>query len=207
MSRDERTMSLVFALTAGLWMTGPLHHINYAVVALLGISVLFLSDVLSWEEIIGERAAWDVYIWYGGLLRMAEALSESGITRKFAESAAAMTTGWVWWLALAALLLVYFYAHYGFASITAHATAMFVPFLVVLTVVGAPPLLSVLFLAYLSNLSASLTHYGTTTAPIYFGANYVTQKEWWRLGLIVSVVTISIWSVAGLGWWKLLGWW
>jgi len=207
MSRDERTMSLVFALTAGLWMTGPLHHINYAVVALLGISVLFLSGVLSWEEIIGERAAWDVYIWYGGLLRMAEALSESGITRKFAESAAAMTTGWVWWLALAALLLVYFYAHYGFASITAHATAMFVPFLVVLTVVGAPPLLSVLFLAYLSNLSASLTHYGTTTAPIYFGANYVTQKEWWRLGLIVSVVTISIWSVAGLGWWKLLGWW
>jgi len=207
MSREERTMSLVFALTAGLWMTGPLHHINYAVVALLGISVLFLTNVLSWDDIIGERAAWDVYIWYGGLLRMAEALSESGITRKFAESAAAMTTGWVWWMALAALLLVYFYAHYGFASITAHATAMFVPFLVVLTVVGAPPLLSVLFLAYFSNLSASLTHYGTTTAPIYFGANYVTQKEWWRLGLIVSMVTIGIWTVAGLGWWKLLGWW
>ena len=207
MSRDERMMSLVFALTAGLWMTGPLHHINYAVVALLGISVLFLSGVLSWDDIIGERAAWDVYIWYGGLLRMAEALSESGITRKFAESAAAMTTGWVWWMALAALLLVYFYAHYGFASITAHATAMFVPFLVVLTVVGAPPMLSVLFLAYFSNLSAALTHYGTTTAPIYFGASYVSQKEWWRLGLIVSVVTISIWSLAGLGWWKLLGWW
>ena len=207
MTRDERTMSLVFALTAGLWMTGPLHHINYAVVALLGISVLFLSGVLSWDDIIGERAAWDVFIWYGGLLRMAEALSESGITRKFAESAAAMTSGWVWWMALGALLLLYFYAHYAFASITAHATAMFVPFLVVLTVVGAPPLLCVLFLAYFSNLSASLTHYGTTTAPIYFGANYVTQREWWRLGFLVSVATVAIWSTAGLAWWKLLGWW
>ena len=33
--------------------------------------------------------------------------------------------------ALAVLTLVYFYAHYGFASITAHVTAMFIPFLAV----------------------------------------------------------------------------
>jgi hypothetical protein len=33
--------------------------------------------------------------------------------------------------ALAVLLLIYFYAHYAFASITAHATAMFTPFVVV----------------------------------------------------------------------------
>ena len=68
------------------------------------------------------------------------------------------------------LLLIYFYAHYGFASITAHVTAMFTPFLLVVVAAGAPPLVAVLFLAYFSNLSASLTHYGTTTGPIYFGA-------------------------------------
>ena len=75
-------MLAVFALVAGLWMTTALHHINYAVVALLGISVLFLSGVLSWDEIIGERPAWDVFIWYGGLLGMAEALSQSGVTSR-----------------------------------------------------------------------------------------------------------------------------
>jgi DASS family divalent anion:Na+ symporter len=104
-------------------------------------------------------------------------------------------------------MFVYFCAHSGFASITAHVTAMFIPFLVVLIGAGVPLLLSVLFLAYFSNLSASLTHFGATTSPIFFGANYVSQRDWWRLRLIVSAVTISTWTVGGLGWWKRLGWW
>jgi DASS family divalent anion:Na+ symporter len=207
MQRDEKYMLGVFALVAGLWMTTAIHHINYAVVALLGISVLFLSGVLTWEEIIGERPAWDVFIWYGGLLGMAEAISQSGVTARFAHGSAAMTAGWSWGVALGALLLVYFYAHYGFASITAHVTAMFTPFLLVVVAAGAPPLVAVLFLAYFSNLSASLTTYGTTTAPIYFGADYITQRDWWRLGLILSFATILVWSAAGLAWWKVLGWW
>ncbi|MGH7656464.1 MAG: DASS family sodium-coupled anion symporter [Gemmatimonadaceae bacterium] len=207
MRREERIMLCVFALVAGLWMTTALHHINYAVVALVGICVLFLSGVLSWEEITGYRPAWDVFIWYGGLLGMAEALSQSGVTSKFAQASAAMTTGWAWGVALTVLLLIYFYAHYGFASITAHVTAMFTPFLLVVVAAGAPPLVAVLFLAYFSNLSASLTHYGTTTGPIYFGAGYITQRDWWRLGLLVSLATITIWGVTGLAWWKLLGWW
>ena len=82
-----------------------------------------------------------------------------------------------------------------------------VTFVAVLIAAGTPPLLAVVMLAYFSNLSAALTHYGTTTAPIYFGANYVTQREWWRLGLIVSFATITIWTTSGLVWWKVLGWW
>jgi DASS family divalent anion:Na+ symporter len=207
MKRDERLMLFVFVLVAALWMTTELHHINYAVVALLGISVLFLTNVLSWSDITGEHAAWDVFIWYGGFVRMAEALGETGITRKFAEYAASLTVGWSWGAALAVLVLIYFYAHYGFASITAHATAMFTPFLVVVIAAGAPPMLAVLLLAYFSNLSAGLTHYGTTPGPIYFGSGYITQRDWWTYGLIISFLSIAVYATVGLAWWKLLGWW
>ena len=207
MSRHERLMLVVFAVVSLLWMTGKLHGIDYAVVAILGVCLLVLTGVLSWDDVTTERGAWDVFLWYGGVVRMAEAVGKSGLTEKFAQTAAGYTTGWTWGAALAVLLLVYFYAHYGFASITAHVTAMFVPFVAVLIGAGAPPILAVAMLAYFSNLSASLTHFGTTTAPIYFGANYVTQRDWWRLGLIVSFATISLWTVSGLAWWKLLGWW
>ena len=207
MRPSEKVMLIVYAMVAGLWMTTAFHGIDYAAVALLGVCILLLSGVLSWEDVVTEYAAWDVFIWYGGLVRLASALGESGITQKFAEAAAGFTQGWSWWLALALLVLIYFYAHYGFASITAHATAMYIPFLVVILAAGAPPYLSVLALAYASNLDASLTHYGTTPAPIYFGAGYLKQRTWWILGLIVSVVTISIWSVFGLAWWKVLGLW
>lgn len=207
MNSGEKLMLIVFALVATLWMTSALHGINYAAVALLGICVLLLSGVLNWEDVLRERAAWDVFIWYGGLVRMAEALGETGITKRFAESAANFTTGWKWGAALAVLLLIYFYAHYGFASITAHATAMYTPFLLVILAAGAPPYLALLSLAYFSNLSASLTHYGTTPAPIYFGAGYVKQRTWWKLGFIASMLTIPIWVVLGFTWWKILKLW
>ncbi len=206
-SRGEKLMLLVFVLVATLWMTTALHGINYAAVALLGICVLLLSGVLNWHDVVSERGAWDVFIWYGGLVRMAGALGETGITKRFAEAAASFALGWKWWLALGLLLLIYFYAHYGFASITAHATAMYVPFLVVILAAGAPPYLAVLSLAYFSNLDASLTHFGTTPAPIYFGAGYVKQRTWWTLGLLVSLITIPIWVIFGFTWWKLLKLW
>jgi DASS family divalent anion:Na+ symporter len=206
-SRNERLMLFVFALVAILWMTTAFHGINYAVVAMVGICVLLLTNVLDWEDVISERGAWDVFIWYGGLVRMAEALGETGITKRFAESSASFTVGWHWAAAFAVLLLVYFYAHYAFASITAHVTAMYIPFVVVIIAAGAPPALTILSLAYFSNLSASLTHYGTTPAPIWFGAGYVKQRTWWSLGFVASVTNILIWTLVGFTWWKLLGWW
>lgn len=207
MQRAERTMLVIFVLVAGLWMTGRWHGIDYAVVALGGACLLFLSGVLSWDDIISEKGGWDIFLWYGGVVKMAEAVARSGLPEKFAQASAGLTTGMSWGIALAILMFIYFYAHYGFASITAHITAMFVPFVAVLIAAGAPPMLAAVMLAYYANLSASLTNYGTTTAPIYFGAGYVTQKEWWKLGLIVSFATILIWSTAGLAWWKVLGWW
>jgi DASS family divalent anion:Na+ symporter len=216
MKWQEKMMLVVFALVATLWSIGDklpwmtngrLPAINYAVVALVGICVLLLSGVLDWEDLLSERGAWDVFIWYGGLVRMAEALGETGITKRFADSAAILTAGMSWWTALAVLLFIYFYSHYGFASITAHVSAMYIPFLVVIIKGGAPPILAVLSLAYLSNLNASLTNYGTTPAPIWFGAGYVKQRTWWWLGLVVSVPNILIWTGVGFLWWKVLGWW
>jgi DASS family divalent anion:Na+ symporter len=203
----EWLMLLVFLLVAILWITTKLHGIDYAAVAMLGISVLLLTGVLDWEDLISEKSAWGVFIWYGGLIRMAEGLGQTGITKRFAEASASLTMGWKWWLALASLLFIYFYAHYVFASITAHVTAMFTPFLIVILAAGAPPYLAVLSLAYFSNLGASLTHYGTTPAPIYFGAGYTTQRKWWTVGLITSLITIAVWSLVGFTWWRILRLW
>ncbi len=207
MSGQEKLMLITFLLVASLWMTSSLHNIHYAVVALLGVCVLLLSGVLKWDDILAEKAAWDVFIWYGGLVRMAEALGEEGLTRHFADLASTLTAGWPGGLAVAGLLLVYFYSHYGFASITAHVSAMYTPFLLVVLAAGAPPYWGVLAMAAFSNLNACLTHYGTTPAPIYFGAGYVKQQTWWRLGLLASLATIPIWAIVGSAWWKVLGFW
>lgn len=207
LSKAEKILFAVFVFVVILWITARFHGIDATVIALLGISILLVSGVLAWRDITDETHAWEVFIWYGGLVMMASALGETNIPKLFAGHVADLTGGWQWPAALAVLALVYFYSHYGFASITAHVSAMFIPFLAVTVAVGAPAGLTVLILTYFSNLSAGLTHYGTTPAPVYFGTGYVKQKTWWTIGLIASIINIAIWSTVGLIWWKVLGWW
>lgn len=207
MSLHEWIMLGVFVLVVVLWATKSLNQLDTTLVALLGIAVLLLTKVLDWKDISQEHSAWEVFIWYGGLVNLATALGETGLTKLFAEKMASYTNGMSWMVALAVLIFIYFYSHYAFASITAHVTAMYVPFLAVTIAIGAPPALAVLLLAFFSNLDAGLTHYGTTSGPVLFGVGYVKQKNWWTIGLIASVLNILIWSVVGIVWWKVLGWW
>ncbi|MGH9945930.1 MAG: DASS family sodium-coupled anion symporter [Pyrinomonadaceae bacterium] len=208
MSLNEKIMLGVLLAVVFFWTTkGMLHGIDTAIIALAGIGVLLATRVIDWRDLMGEQNAWSVFIWYGGLVNLASELSETGLTKLFADSMGVYTSGMTWVLALVILALIYFYSHYFFASITGHVLAMFVPFLAVTIISGAPAGLAVLLLTYFSNLNAGLTHYGTTPAPIYFGTGYVTLKNWWTIGLIASVMNIVIWSVVGTIWWKALGWW
>ena len=207
-SAKEKIMLAVLIAVVAAWVTKDhLHTVDTSIVALSGVCVMLITRVVDWRDLLGENNAWSVFIWYGGLVNMATELGNTGLTKLFAERMSTMTTGMTWAAALAVLLAIYFYSHYFFASITAHVLAMFVPFLTVMMIAGAPVGLTVLLLAYFSNLQASLTHYGTTPGPIYFGTGYVKQGTWWTIGLIASLINIAIWSTVGLGWWKVLGWW
>ena len=205
MRRDEWVVLAVFLLALGLWVTGSWTHIEATVVALLGVGLMLAAGAITWEDVLAERAGWDALIWFGGLVGMATMLGRLGLLKWFSGFVGGYVKGWPWLPALGVLLLVYLYSHYGFASLTAHVSAMFVPFLTVAVAVGAPPLLAALTLAFFSNLCVSLTHYGGGPAPVYFGAGYVDLKKWWGVGFVVSVVNIIIWLGIGPFYWKALG--
>ncbi|MFN7994067.1 MAG: DASS family sodium-coupled anion symporter [Bryobacteraceae bacterium] len=207
MDRAQITVLFVFAAVCGLWVTTSLHRIDITITALLGAVALLLTGVLKWEQVVANRAAWDIFIWYGGLVRLGHALGEAGITKAFANGVAGMFPGAGWVLLLGVALLIYFYVHYGFASITAHILAMFAPFAAVLIAKGAPPGLVVFSFACFSNLAAGLTHYGTTPSPMFFAQHYVSFRTWWSTGFVISLVNLLIWSTAGFAWWKLIGVW
>ena len=132
LSRGERAMATVFVLVCGFWVTSSWTKIDVTVTALLGAVALILTGALSWEDVKGERAAWDIFIWYGGLVRLGTALNEAGVTKALAEGVGRMFGGHGWMGLFAIALLIYFFAHYAFASIAAHLIAMFPAFLTVL---------------------------------------------------------------------------
>lgn len=213
LSRDEKIMLGVFGGMLLLWANipamifGDVFAVDATAVAFLGLSVVILTGVLTWEDILKEKSAWDTLIWFGVLIMMATYLNKLGLIGWFSgqieKAIGGMGFGWIG--AVTILTLVYLYTHYFFASTTAHITAMFAAFYGVGLALGAPPMLYALILAATSNLMMTLTHYATGTAPVIFGAGYVSLGQWWKVGLVMSVVNLVIWIAVGLVWWKVLG--
>jgi DASS family divalent anion:Na+ symporter len=207
LDRGQSLVLIIFVTVCGLWVTTPIHGIDITVAALTGSVALLLTRVLTWNDIVSNRAAWDIFIWYGGLVRLGKALNDTGVTREFANAVGSWLGGAGWVVLFALALLIYFYAHYGFASITAHILAMYPPFVAVLLAKGAPIGLVIFAFACYANFSAGLTNYGTTPSPMFFAQDYVSFRKWWTIGFIMSLVNLLIWSTIGFGWWKLIRIW
>ncbi|WP_156478657.1 anion permease [Anaerosporomusa subterranea] len=207
MSLGEKIVASVFVGALVLWSTSQFTKIDATVVAMLAVSIMMMTKVLEWKDVLDEKGAWDTLIWMGALIGLADYLAKLGFIPWFAKAVSASIVGVPWMQAFIVLLVIYMYAHYGFASLVAHITAMYAAFASVAVAAGAPAYLVALALAFMSNLCMSLTHYAAGPAPIYFGSGYVDQGTWWKLGFMVSVINMIIWVGIGSFWWKVLGLW
>lgn len=205
MNRREQSMAFGFAVLMSLWIVGPFFGITAVAAALLGFCFLLVAKVISWEQLLKLHNAFETFIWFGALIALAEGLSTTGFTAWFATKVANNLLLVPATVGIAALLLIYFYSHYFFASCTAHVGAMFLPFLGAAVVLGANPMFTALSLCFMSSLMGGLTHFGNGPAPILFGSGYVTVKKWWSTGFYMSLLTIAVWGSVGSAWWWMLG--
>ena len=206
LSFQEMVMMIVFiALIAG-WVLDKKIGLDATAVALLGVVALLVTGVLTWDDAIHEKSAWDSFVWFAVMVMMSGYLAELGTIKWIGLKIGESLSHYSAIVAVPALMLIYFYLHYLFASITAHITVLFSTFLILILGFNVPSMLAVMPLAYLSTLSGGLTHYGIATAPVYYGTKSVTTLQWWKIGLCLSVLNIMIWSIFGGLWWKYLGW-
>ncbi|EIT3185933.1 DASS family sodium-coupled anion symporter [Campylobacter jejuni] len=211
MKNNEKIMLSVFVLLLLLW-AGALGlffgiSLDATSVALLGLSLVLISGVLTFGEVLAEKAAWNTLVWFSALVMMATLLGKLGVTQFLAEAlgefASAMGLGEI--SIMIFLSLAFLYTHYFFASTTAHISAMFFVFYSAGLALGAPPLLYAFIMIASGNVMMALTHYATGTAPVIFGTGYVTLKKWWSIGFVISIVDIVVMIAVGLFWWKILG--
>lgn len=215
LTRQEGIMLGVFLLMlllwadAPAWILGDAFKLHSTTTAFVGLAILLVTGVLNWKDVLSEKSAWDTLVWFGALVMMATQLNKLGVIDWFsgAIQQGIVSTGLAWPASTAILVLVFLYSHYFFASTTAHITAMMGAFLVVGLGLGAPPMAFVLMMAATSSIMMTLTHYATGTSPVIFGSGYVGLGEWWKAGLVMSLVNLTLWVVVGGFWWKILGYW
>jgi transporter, DASS family len=212
MSRNEKITLGVFAVLLVLWagLLAPLGiKVDATTTTFLGISLLLLTGVLTWDDVLKEKGAWDTIVWFAALVMMATFLNKLGLIKWFSDMMGQQIQGMglSWVVGCALLALVYIYSHYMFASGTAHVTAMLGAFYAVGLHLGAPPMLFALVLAASTGIMMSLTHYASGSSPVIYNSGYTTMGEWWIAGFVMSAVEILIFCTIGITWWKMLGYW
>ena len=187
-SRSELLLAALVLLAVFLWIFGG-RHLSPTTTALAVVSLMLLCGVLSFDDVVSNHEAWKALIMLATLVTLADGLNRTGFIRWFAEGAAGQMRDLPPTVMVLALVTVYFFAHYLFASITAHVTAMMPIMLSIGTAIPGFPIAGfALLLALTHGLMGVLTPYATTSGPVYLGSGYITSAEYWRLGAMFGAI-------------------
>ena len=190
-SRREVTMgALAIAALVG-WIFGGA-VVAPVIVSLIAIALMVMTGVVTWNDVIGNKAGWNVLVWFSTLLAMADGLSQVGLTGWLAQRSVASLAGWSAVTIGVLLIALYFVLHYLFASTTAHATAVLPAFLAAIVAVPEMPVRAVvLTILYSVGLMGVLTPYATGPAPVWFNAGYISPKDFWKLGAMMGALYLA----------------
>jgi L-tartrate/succinate antiporter len=197
-TRRECIMALLVVLALGLWIGGA-RFVDPAMVALVAISLMLICGVVSWDDILSNKSAWNVLAWFATLVVLGDGLSKVGFAAWFGQHAAAWLSGYAPTTVMIALVAVFFLVHYMFASLTGHVTAL-LPVLLAAgaAVPGMPVRTLALLFAFSLGLMGVLTPYATGPAPVYYSCGFLSRREFWLLGLVFGLIFLVALLVIGV---------
>lgn len=192
-TQKELIMLGLGVLALVLWIFGKQIGVNSTVAAISVLCLLVLTNVISWEDVITNKAAINVFIWFATLVAMAGGLKKVG----YLDWAAGLISTWLEGLSPSIVVLVlvvlFFLFHYLFASVTAHVVALLPLFIGIgVNLIPANMVHSLALLLVGSlGLMGILTPYATGPSPIWYGAGYISQAKWWMLGAIFGAIYLA----------------
>jgi L-tartrate/succinate antiporter len=111
LSRRELLMSALAVLALALWIFGG-RWLNATTVALLSLCLMVVTGVVSWDDILGYRRAWNNLVWFATLITLADGLSRVGFLRWFATTMGSSLEGLSPSGKVVLIVAVFFVSHY-----------------------------------------------------------------------------------------------
>ena len=191
-------MACIVIVALVLWIFGK-NAIDPAMVALVLVCGMVIAGIIKWDDLVGNKAAWNVLIWFATLVTLAEGLSRVGFAVWFAKYSASHLSGLAPIPVMIALVSLFFAVHYLFASVMAHVAAILPVILLAGVSVPGVPVATFAFLLCLSlGIMGIITPYATGPSPVYFGSGYIPRKDFWMLGFVFGLVFLASLLVIGI---------
>jgi len=204
LSRREIILAIIVVLSLVLWIMGGA-YVSAATVALIAVSLMLLTGVVTWSDVTGHKRAWTTFAWLGALIALSDGLNRVGFIKWFADGIATHMVGLSPLLAMTLLLVVFFVAHYLFASVDAYTTA-FLPVILITgaAIPGIPVKPFALLLCMELGIMGIITPFADAASPIYANSGYLPAKDYWRLGTIFGAIFLIVFLSIGIPWGFLL---
>ncbi len=198
LTRKEAIMAALVIGALAFWIGGA-SLVDPAMVALAGISLMIVFDLVDWNDIAGNRTGWNVFISFGTLIVLADGLAKVGVIDWVGRAVSTLLAGQSPIVVLTMFVVLFFVVHYMFASLTAHATALMPVMLAAgASVPGMPVRTLTMLMCFSLGLMGVLTPYATGPAPVYFGSGYIERRDFWRLGFIFGLIFLIVLLVIGI---------
>lgn len=190
----EYLMAFLATVALVLWIFGKDFGINATTTAICIVSVMVLTNVITWDDLLSEKAAFNVFIWFSTLVAMADGLKKVGVLDFIGKNSQAMLSDLSTTTLIIALLILFYIMHYFFASTTAHVTALIPLFMVISTSLLPAEQISTFTVLLAGSLGVMgiITPYGTGPSPIWYGTGYISQARWWALGAIFGLLYLIV---------------
>ncbi len=190
-------MAALVVTALALWIFGK-SFVDPTTVAILVICAMLVTGVVSWDDIVSNKQAWNVLVWFATLVTLADGLNKVGFVAWFAKGAAGMLAGLGPVAVMVLLTAIFFLVHYLFASLTAHTTAV-LPVLLAAgaAIPGIPVKAFALALCFSLGLMGVISPYATGPGPVWYGSGYVPRADFWKLGLGYGLAVLA--ALLGIG--------
>jgi L-tartrate/succinate antiporter len=191
--------ALVLAALA-LWIFGK-SFVDPTMVAIVVICLMLVTGVVSWDDVVSNKQAWNVLVWFATLVTLADGLNKVGFVAWFANGAAARLAGMAPLAVMLLLTALFFLVHYFFASSTAHTTAVLPVVLAAgAAIPGIPVKAFALLLCFALGLMGVISPYATGPGPVWYGSGYVPRGDFWKLGLGYGLAFLAALLALGVPW-------
>ncbi|WP_457595788.1 DASS family sodium-coupled anion symporter [Hydrogenimonas sp.] len=198
--RNEWITGGVFIGMVLLWALSGVLDIDKTAVAFGGLGILMVAGIFTLSDMRLQGEALSTLIWFSVLYTLSAYLDAFGFMGYVGTHIAHAVEGLAWPAVYLSLVLTYVFIHYLFVSQTAQMLALYGIFLEVGVNAGVPPTLMALMLLFATNFNAIITPQGSSANVIFVASEYMTSKELYRNGLLMTLFNTLVFVGLGSIW-------
>lgn len=206
LSVDEWKTCFVFLLVVFLWMTSGYTKINTTIVALIGVCLLFILQVITWAD-AAKTPAFQFLLTVGGGFVVGDLLLSTGAAKWAATSlfSALNLTGASTLVILIIVMFLVQYLHIPFMGTTKMATMMMPMIISFALAADLNPVILAMPAGMLIAGYPLFLFYNTLPNLLVYGTNELKMSDFPKVGIPICTLAVLLYVVMAMTYWRWLG--